>query len=724
MKKILIILMMAASVIMLASCEGQSGGDVGGDTPPETGGSEYYEFPLNVEEDGFEAGANGVSINVSSVKENNLIFNLVPGSAVKSYRVEVYPKSMLYNLLLNEGCVDGTESQCEDKLIQLIKNSSSAGATVFKASTENFAEKEFDWANADFTNGLIIPDCEYFIMVLACYDSEGVNPASLSIAHVTTPAKELVGDPQIAIEAETGYRAFIVKYHPNEDCKFFYHWIWSTDEMAEYIDLFGDKMMRDFCRTAVSQAYDATLEENLFVKRTFDVADDIVRDNTAIAVAVDANGTPSAEIMRSDFSLLEIPEGNFAPVAKIEAGERIGATLAYFDVEMEKNCMSCFFRLYTKENADLIKSLSGDDKYAEALSIANEGWGVANEKYAFNQDLGTLTGDAFATSDVMLVELQPDTEYVALYVAKNYFGELSDLCFSEPFNTKKLIRNAPETCLADVNLTFSNISRWGFSYNFTYDYETTACFRFQLVYPYEEDDPTTDIDDDYIRPPHYINDADNRDKWMTFFYDTYQDGPVGPVSIVNMWEAEKSNHESLEMYGYDSGVTFVIAYCAEDINGVVGPVKFAQVTTTAPNPGPNPTITIEGLEYDDKTGEINGRFVANEDAKMIKYFSVTSADASLYSACALNDLVNTSRRDYSAYQTLWESQLIQLGLSTNAESVAFTEMADINSTAPILIAAVAIGEDNGEDVYSPVVSKIWHKGEFKELSDFRTPPTE
>ena len=722
MKRFVLMLMAAVSAVVLSSCEGK-GGDGGGENPSGKGDG-FYEFPLNVQEDGFEAGENGVSINVSSVKENNIVFNLVPGSAVKSYRVEVYPKAMLYNLLLNEGCVEGTADDCEDKIVQLIKNASTAGSVVFNSSSDDFDAKEFDWVNADFTNAVVVPDCEYYIMVLACYDSEGVNPASLSIAGVTTPAKPLVGDPRIEIEAETGYRAFIVRYHPNEDCRFFYHWIWSTEEMSEFIDLFGDKMMRDFCRTAVSEAYDASLEDNLFVKRTFDIADDIIKENTAIAVAVDANGTPAADVMRYDFTMMDIPEGEFAPVARIEAGERIGATLAYFDVEMEKNCMSCFYRLYTSENADLLESLSAVEKEQEAVSIANEGWGVANDNFSFNSDLGTLTGDAFATSGESQVELQPDTEYVILYVAKNYFGELSELCFSEPFRTKPLVRNDPDACIADVELTFTDVSRWGFTYNFRYDYETTACYRFQLVYPYDEDDPSTDEDDDYIRPPHYINDVNDREKWMTFFYDTYQEGPAGQVPIVNMWEAEKSNYDGYTMYGYDSGITYVIAYCAEDINGVVGPVKFAEVTTTAPDPGPNPTVAIENLEYDEETGGISGRFVANEDAKMIKYFSVRSSDASLYSACALNDLVNTQRRDYNTYMTLWESQLIQMGLSTSAESVAFTETAEKNSTAPILIAAVAIGEEDGVDVYSPVVAKIWHKGEFKELSDFRTPPTE
>ena len=709
--------MIAASVAMIASCQGE-GNDVDGEKPGTTDG--FYEFPLNVQDDGFEAKDNGVSVNVSAVKENNIIFNLIPGSAIKSYRVDVYPKAMLYNLLLNEGCVDGTTAMCEDKIIQLLQNSSSTGATVFNSQYDDFSEKEFDWANSEYSGAVVVPDCEYYILVLGCYDTDGVNPASLSIARVTTLTKELVGDPQIAIEAETGYRAFIVRYHPNEDCKFFYHWIWSTEEMSEFIDLFGDKMMRDFCRTAVSQAYDATLEENLYVKRTFDTADDIIRENTAVAVAVDANGTPSAEIMRYDFSLMEIPEGDFTPVARIKAGNRISATLAYLDIEMEKNCMSCFYRLYTSENAELLKTLSADEKYAEAYSIASEGWGVANDNFSFNPDLGTLTGSSFKTSNSQ-VELQPDTEYVVLYVAKNNFGELSDLCFSEPFKTKPLVRDNPEACIADVRLDLTDISRWGFTYNFTYDYETTACYRFQIVWPFDEDDPTTDEDDDFIRPPHYINDASDREKWMTFFYDTFQNGPAGMVPIVNMWEAERSNYDGYSMYGYDSGITYVIAYCAEDINGVVGPVKFAQATTTAPNPGPNPTVTIQELEYDVQTGVISGRFVANEDSKMVKYFLVTSSDASLYSACALNDLVNTSRRDYETYMTLWESQLMNLGLSSNAESIPFSVDVDPTSDAPVLVAAVSIGEDDGVDVYSPVVAKIWRRGEFKDLADYRNP---
>ena len=84
---------------------------------------------------------------------------------------------MLYNLLLNEGCVDGTTAMCEDKIIQLLQNSSSTGATVFNSQYDDFSEKEFDWANSEYSGAVVVPDCEYYILVLGCYDPSGANPA-------------------------------------------------------------------------------------------------------------------------------------------------------------------------------------------------------------------------------------------------------------------------------------------------------------------------------------------------------------------------------------------------------------------------------------------------------------------------------------------------------------------------------------------------------------------
>ena len=712
MKRIIYLFLLAVSAFCWTACDnsGLEGGE---------GASDYYEFPLNIQKGSYKAGANGVSVNVSGLTEQNIIFETVPGNAVNSYRVDVYPKALLYNFLLEENCYQGTADECEDKIVELMKSSTSgASQTVFNMEHDSFESNEFDWANTTLTQAVLVPDCDYYIMVLACYDDNGQNPASLSLCEVTTKCKPVVGDPRINIESIVGHTAFIVKYHPNEDCKYFYHWIWSTEEIGEFIDIFGDRMMRDFCRT-YSMCYDASLEENLAIKRTFATAADVNPRNTAVAVAVDENLTPTAILVRNDFELLEKPEGDFEPKAEVYVGNRIGATMTYITAWMDKTCESCYYRVYTKEDAETLKIASDQEKEAECYSLASEGWGVSNLRFAYDSDLQTLTGSEYTTDDEVKYDLQPDTEYVIVSVAENRFGDLSELYFSDPFRTKVLKRNFPEECIADVNLTITDVSRWGFTYNFRYDFNTTMCYRFQIVWPYEQDDPTTSDDDDMIRPPHYINDVNDRDKWMTFFYDTFQEGPAGYVPIVNLWNAEPSGSDGLAMYGYESGVEYVIAYCAEDVNGVAGPVKFVSVKTTEPNPGPNPAVTIEGLSYDATTGEISARVVANEDAKSISYFIVGPNDGTIYSDCAMAYLATTKRNTYDDYLKIWKTQLIQNGLTTSAEVATVSSHADANSENPVLIAAVAIGEENKEDVYSPVAAKIFYKGEFKDLSFFR-----
>ena len=70
--------------------------------------------------------------------------------------------------------------------------------------------------------------------------------------------------------------------------------------------------------------------------------------------------------------------------------------------------------------------------------------------------------------------------------------------------------------------------------------------------------------------------------------------------------------------------------------------------------------------------------------------------------------------------SVWKAQLIQNGLTTSAEAATVSSYASASSEDPVLIAAVSIGEENQEDVYSPVAAKIFYKGEFKDLSFFRT----
>ena len=716
MKKIFGFILIAGAALLGVSCnpdEGQNG---------KNDESECYEFALNVQKNGYKAGKNGVTIDVTSVETDNIVFELIPGESVKSYRMEVYPKSLLYNELLNRGLVDAPLSECEDAIADLLSSATSGtSVTLFNAAeADDFEAKEFDWADSKYNEATILSDCDYMIIVLPFYDEEGQVPAPLCISEVATEKATPVGNPYIGIDALVGHTAFIVKYYPNEDCRYFYHWIWATEEIAEYIDLFGERMMRDFCRVA-GGPYDATNEENLAFKRITDM-----RNNTAVVVAVDANMVPTG-LVRQDFQLLEKPtSAEFKPQVTIEAGSRMSATMTYITVQMEKSCESCFYRVYKKAEADALMNGTDAEKLAEAQSLAVEGWGVANPNFDYDSDFQQLTGEAFTTDDETKLDLMPETEYVIVYVGKNRFNELSELKFSAPFTTKKLVRDNPESSVADVNLTFTDVSRWGVRYNFSYNFSNTMCYRFQIVYPFDMDDPTTDEDDSYIRPPHNADgtlDRDNREAWINYFF-SYVEGPAGARPVANLWTAERSGYDSLADYGYESGVEYVIAYCAEDINGILGPVQFASFTTTKPNPGPNPTIQFVDLAYDASQNVISGQVVANADAKSIRYFLIDSNSGDIYNSCGLPYLIGSSRYTYEAYMSTWELNLVESGLSTAAEYATISQRVDPTSEYPMLIAALSIGEDNGKDVYSPVIAKIFYKGELKDLSDFRTPSAE
>ena len=110
MSRLLKFVLAASMALLCWSC------DKNGQNPeePEKEPSEFYEFPLNSAENSFEAAANGVSVEITDISEDNVVFNLVPGEGIKSYRMLLYPKALLYNYLLNENCVDESEETCED----------------------------------------------------------------------------------------------------------------------------------------------------------------------------------------------------------------------------------------------------------------------------------------------------------------------------------------------------------------------------------------------------------------------------------------------------------------------------------------------------------------------------------------------------------------------------------------------------------------------------------
>ena len=116
---------LAAALAMAASCEtskvpGEE--NVTGNVKYEGTDPDCYEFAINATEGDFNASENGVSIKIANVQLNNVVFTLMPGESIRSYRVDIYPKALLYNALLEGGLVDASEDEVEEFRISLLES--------------------------------------------------------------------------------------------------------------------------------------------------------------------------------------------------------------------------------------------------------------------------------------------------------------------------------------------------------------------------------------------------------------------------------------------------------------------------------------------------------------------------------------------------------------------------------------------------------------------------
>ena len=248
------------------------------------------------------------------------------------------------------------------------------------------------------------------------------------------------------------------------------------------------------------------------------------------------------EVYRS--SLLVMPEETDVfeeEVVNIMPGQ-IAATFVELQTTMTGEYVCAYYWWGTK-----------DDSYLDEITpekLKDEGWGVLNKQ----------AGVPF--SEIQYA-LSADTDYVVAYVGRKKTGELTDVFYTE-FRTKPLIMDTPESCLVDIDMYFTDVESDSFVLNIKYPENMQFVYRFQFVYPLYGDES---------KIPHYVDDADNRDKWMAFFYG--ESGKGAMWEYLNYWCSVPSGYESIRLHGFVPDVGCVLAYCAEDVNGVVGPVKFA-----------------------------------------------------------------------------------------------------------------------------------------------------
>lgn len=727
MKKLLMMLMTAGVVFCMSSCDPGNGGD----GPDSMSYVDYSDGRINLvlpNAKTVEADNDGVTISVKSVEAGNVVFECRPGSNVGSYYVDVIPLSLLYNTMINEGKVDAPRLEVEDVIAQLLTASSSTNGVVFsEQNLDDYYSHSFDWMNSTYHNGSILTDCDYVICVAPCFDEEGQEPANINLCWFKTPARPLVGEPVVNIDVNITYRSFSVIHEPGDDCKYICYWSYFTEQIDEYADILGERMLRDFVRTA-SATYDVANVADLGYSVDFEQSADATVQQTAIAVALDINGTPSEFIARRDFYLKEIPD---SPEAVYTISPyKAAASAFWYKVDFEPTCSYCCLRWLTEDEANVIKAYSDEQKaaYARELISSTGGWGVSNPKFSFDPQANRPTGDAASVIEQQIVAYHPAQKYVIVSAGANYYGEVTALQFSEPIVMKERVTDKPETCQItdeDFNLTLDNASRTGFRYNVNFtNPENIALVYFQYVSPVNVDEEVM-AGQPFMFPPVDTYNA-TREQWMTYFFEAYREAPDGTRSLdVNVWttnpedDQDSAQSKRLTHFGYEPGTKYIVAYCAEDFNGVISDVRFAEVTTLAANPGPNPQASISANLVD---GEWMFTFTANDDAGTMLYMTSTYGDAN-YDVLCLPYILNDPYEEFTTYNSfydVWDEKIMNLGLSTKSLTTYATEPAREDDKL-ILALCLPVGQDaDGKTKYGELQHLLIVNGQVKHLEDYRT----
>jgi len=727
MKNLFRSLVLALPVLMFAyACQENMGG--GDDGSKESACVDYSDGQIKLilkDARTIEADGDGVSIAIKDVQNYNVQFELRPGANIASYRVDVIPLAILYNTLIDNGNVGSTQEEVEDVLITLLTTSTSTNGVVFTESLlEDYQSHMFDWMNTEYHNGNILADCDYVICVVPCFDEEGLEPAGVNLGWFRTPRPELVGDPDVRIDVSVSYRAFQAVHEPNDDCKYVCYWSYLTESIDAYEDVVGERMLRDFVRSA-SAAYDVANASDMSYHVDFGQSADAGVSQTSIAVALDVNGTPSEYVARRNFTLKPIPDSPVA-VHSIEPLQT-AASIFWLKVNFEPTCKNCYYRWMSKDAAEAIKKYTPEQKTAYARDLAENGWGVANPDFHFNTETNLPTGDSESSVEHQIVAYEPQEQYVIVSVGENFFGEVSELCFSEPVVMKPRVTDRPETCMVtddEFRCVLDNPSRTGFRYNFHFDNpDEIALIYFQIVSPV---DPEIRKENPEMCPPENVETATHAE-WMKFFFETYLVAADGEkVLQVNTWDvdpdlqsSDTANRKGMSMFGYEPGVEFVVAYCVEDINGVVSKVRFEKCRTQDVKAGADPVADISAKLID---GEWMFTFSANEDTGTLYYMTSSYGDANYNNLC-LPYILSDPYGDYPTYDSIfnvWDERMLDLGLTTQSLTTYSTE--EVRSDGTIILAlCLPVGEKaDGSPAYGKLQHLLIVDGQIKKLEDYRT----
>lgn len=588
----------------------------------------HPDIPMTIYDKKVTASADGVSMEVTELTETNFKFVCRPGKNVASYRIDVYPLAILYNYMLEEGGLGASAQEVEQIIIShLFNTSGSGGYSIDQGSLgEDYFEMEYDWVNTAYAQQKIKPGCQYIIAVGACYDNSASEAAltDLKLLYVETPQKSLVGDPFVDVAVRTTYVGAEIRNVPNKDAAGVYFYCTDASAIDAYEDAFGTRLLRDFIRHGYIP--NDPVPANEPEKLTYQIGPwsnvDPNHVFTAIAFACDANLTPSRSYARQDFTLLEKPADREEAVLDYKISDVLGASYLELDVTLGKECRNGYHLILPMDHSSYDANYRPAREYIEGTDemrielrnkIAEAGYGIHNNNYSFDAATQQPNGSEYHTRWPEYSGLMPDTEYVIAFCGQNAFNEYTEIFFSEPFRTKARVLDRPQDCKADASLTFTDITPSGARFVVKYDPANTANVWFINVGMNDQ------------LPPYSVPSAtDSREVWLEWFF-----GAGEHSMYMNQWWRAPSGEESFAYAGFDPRSTYKYAYVAEDLDGIVSEVMFAEYTTGGMEPGPNPVVEVVPT-YNSENGTWSVMFNSISDVETFKYLVQCDAENALY----------------------------------------------------------------------------------------------
>ena len=773
MKKIFNILLavaMSAAALSLSSCKDETldpdnpgGTQTDPSTFPDPLDHSSVAYPIAWTPYVVEQGADGVSIEVTSLSEKDFTFVCRPGSAVKSFKVCAFPLSGLYNHLINLNWDAGITAEAVEEILRSYLHEGSSGAELgyvggadltYNIEGEDDNEIEIVWSEAGYTFvPPIVPDAEYLILALAYYEKDAQTQAGLSICYVRTPHRPLVGNPDIEIDIQPAYGGFILDYAPmSADAAAFYEFTGVKSEIEAYIDAFGEKTFTDYLRNMMLQdAYPFDGIENPF-PMPIELTAEQAADAMAAAVAVDVNGTPG-ELRTADVSVKEIPENAQIAEATVTVDQNhIGSLVFWLSADMDEYTSEVDIRHYTKAEWD--SKFANDKEARKALipELKDEGWVIQNPNFKYDDSIMEAQGEGAEVPAyrIDMKDILPDTEYVIAYIAVNYFGEADDVHVTAPFKTKP--RNVTDPSKFNGNFKVEIVdgeSPIGITVKFTYDPEDVAAYYWQVVapiaggqgglvpgYPLLEGDKLdweNTTHEQWIKYYFEAEDSYGNPLCNIWFYnwDDLVSGtdPLGnPVSNSSGTTVLNDDGTVTDQWTYADmvpGTLYSLVAAPEDWDGNVGETKLYEGTTAALNPGPNPEVQMTAQKYTDGSGFTVIFNPVKEVGRMLVMQATTSNELSVTWSPA--DLVNGTVKEngYSKEEVIGALRAAVLGDveedSNNTGGVTYYTMTEMpyTGTEPCITMCIPVGADGSTPVYGELLYVIYDGHEIHyDVADF------